>query len=122
MCVIVVPRGRRDSCLARRQDDRTRKETHLPTPLAQATSLVASIEAAQRTGQGDIRSNEVVEKLLVIARTWIAERTAPPLFVAAQPPVFLDAGIHDVARLNHDGNAANGSSRATAPVGSGASP
>jgi hypothetical protein len=45
----------------------------LPTPLAQATRLVASIEAAQRTGQGDIRSNEVVEKLLVIARMWIAE-------------------------------------------------
>jgi hypothetical protein len=49
----------------------------LPTPLAQATRLVASIEAAQRTGQGDIRSKEVVEKLLVIARMWIAERTGP---------------------------------------------
>jgi hypothetical protein len=70
----------------------------LPTPLAQATRLVASIEAAQRTGQGDIRSNEVIEKLLVIVRMWIAERTAPPLSVAAQPPVYVDAGIHGVAR------------------------
>jgi hypothetical protein len=47
----------------------------------------------------DIRSNEVVEKPLVIARMWIADRTAPPLFVAAQPAAFLDAGIHDVARV-----------------------
>jgi len=94
--VTSVPRPKR---ARKRVNGRIPKGNPLPTtPLAQATRLVASIEAAQRTGQGDIHSNEVVEKLLVIARMWIAERTAPPLFVAAQPPAFLDAGIHDVTR------------------------
>jgi hypothetical protein len=94
--VTSVPRPKR---ARKRVNGRIPKGNPLPTtPLAQATRLVASIEAAQRTGQGDIRSNEVVEKLLVIARMWIAERTAPFLSVAAQPPVYIDAGIHGVAR------------------------
>jgi hypothetical protein len=39
----------------------------------EASSLVASIEAAIATHTGDIRSNAVIAKLVIIAKLWIAE-------------------------------------------------
>jgi hypothetical protein len=33
-------------------------------------------DAAQLAGHGDFRSNEVVNKLLIIAKVWVADETA----------------------------------------------
>ena len=39
--------------------------------LLEAIKLVHSIDAAQLAGHGDFRSNDVVNKLRVIAKVWI---------------------------------------------------
>ena len=44
--------------------------------LLDVIELVRSIDAAQLAGHGDFRSNDVVNKLQVIAKVWIAEETA----------------------------------------------
>jgi hypothetical protein len=49
----------------------------VPAPtLADAIKLVRSIETAERTGQGEFRSNEVVRSLVEIAKVWIAEQVS----------------------------------------------
>lgn len=41
--------------------------------IAAATGLVAGIDTAKRTGQGDTRSNAITDKLLSLAKLWIAD-------------------------------------------------
>ena len=49
----------------------------MPAPtFADAIKLVRSIETAERTGQGEFRSNEVVRSLVEIAKVWIAEQVS----------------------------------------------
>jgi hypothetical protein len=44
--------------------------------LLEAIKLVQSIDSAQLAGHGDFRSNDVVNRLLIIAKVWIANETA----------------------------------------------
>jgi hypothetical protein len=55
------------------------------TLLAAATALVTGIETAKRTGHGDTRSNAIVDKLLSIAKLWIAD--------PANATVLLPCGV-----------------------------
>ena len=49
----------------------------MPAPtLADAIKLVRSIEIAEKTGQGEFRSNDVVRTLVEIAKVWIAEQVS----------------------------------------------
>jgi hypothetical protein len=41
--------------------------------VAAATRLVAEMDEAQRTGQGDTRSNKVTAQLLALVRQWVSE-------------------------------------------------
>jgi hypothetical protein len=57
--------------------------------LLDAIELVR-IDAAQLAGHGDFRSNDVVNKLQVIAKVWIAEETAARAALPLpRPPALL---------------------------------
>ena len=53
--------------------------------LLEAIKLVGSVDAAQLAGHGDFRSNDVVDKLLIIAKVWIADEIAAQAASAPLP-------------------------------------